>query len=163
VTSGSAGCTLLLLRDVDRPLAGRGERAAAAIGVWLRQRGLEPDLALCSPARRARETLRIVRHQLDTRGSEKIVAALYPGSPGEIAAAVRNAGEARRCILVVGHDPGLGQAALWLAREDRGDLRAQVKSSFPTGGLARLEVSRWRDLAAGTAELVSFVVPKRLV
>ena len=61
--------TLLLLRhaksswekadvaDLERPLSPRGQRAAAAVGQWIGQRGLAPDRVLCSPARRSQETL----------------------------------------------------------------------------------------------------------
>src|SRR5262249_11861939 len=42
--------------DHDRPLAGRGMRAAPVMGRWLREAGLVPGQVLCSTARRARET-----------------------------------------------------------------------------------------------------------
>ena len=45
------------LADHDRPLARRGRRAAKAIARHLREQGVEPELVLCSTARRARETL----------------------------------------------------------------------------------------------------------
>jgi hypothetical protein len=45
------------LADHDRPLAPRGRRAAKAIGRHLRDSGIEPELVLCSSARRAQETL----------------------------------------------------------------------------------------------------------
>ncbi len=45
------------LPDHDRPLAGRGRRAAKAIAGHLREHGIEPELVLCSTARRARQTL----------------------------------------------------------------------------------------------------------
>src|SRR5687768_4960118 len=45
------------LPDHDRPLAGRGRHAATAIADHMRDQGIEPELVLCSTARRARETL----------------------------------------------------------------------------------------------------------
>jgi phosphohistidine phosphatase len=45
------------LADHDRPLARRGRRAAKAIGRHLREQRVEPELVLCSTARRTRETL----------------------------------------------------------------------------------------------------------
>ena len=35
------------IRDHDRPLSGRGERAAAAMAAYFRQVGVTPDLVLC--------------------------------------------------------------------------------------------------------------------
>jgi len=45
------------LPDHDRPLTGRGRRTAKAIARHVRENDIEPELVLCSTARRARETL----------------------------------------------------------------------------------------------------------
>ena len=45
------------LDDRDRPLAPRGTRAAAKLAAHMRAVGVHPAVVLCSPARRARETL----------------------------------------------------------------------------------------------------------
>ncbi|WP_434742325.1 SixA phosphatase family protein [Micromonospora sp. SH-82] len=42
--------------DVDRPLVARGRAAAVAVGTWLDRYGLRPDVVLCSPALRTRQT-----------------------------------------------------------------------------------------------------------
>src|ERR1700678_838039 len=42
--------------DVERPLTARGRRDAAAAGSWLRDQDLTPDLVLCSPSCRTRQT-----------------------------------------------------------------------------------------------------------
>ena len=52
-------------RDLDRPLAKRGQRDAPRMGKWLRAQGLVPDLVLASPARRAQETASKVCKALD--------------------------------------------------------------------------------------------------
>ena len=44
------------LPDDERPLAPRGRRQAPAIGPWLVEHDLVPDLAVVSIARRAQET-----------------------------------------------------------------------------------------------------------
>lgn len=46
--------------DADRALSPEGQAAAEAVGRWLLEHGLAPDCVLCSPARRARETLEAV-------------------------------------------------------------------------------------------------------
>src|SRR3954452_14534420 len=45
------------LGDHDRPLAPRGRKAAKAIARHLRDERVEPELVLCSTAKRARQTL----------------------------------------------------------------------------------------------------------
>lgn len=46
--------------DADRPLSGRGYADAVAAGTWLGNNGLRPDLVICSPARRTRQTWQAV-------------------------------------------------------------------------------------------------------
>lgn len=153
------------LADRQRPLADRGERAAATVGVWLRQQGLAPDLALCSPAERATATLEIVAHQLPRAPAVEVVEALYPGEPEAIASAVCERGQRHAHVLVIGHHPGLLGAALALAGPGGDDaLAGRLREHFPTGAVARLELrAPWRRLAPGSARLAGFVVPKQLV
>src|SRR6266508_2923118 len=71
--------TLLVLRhaksdwpdgvpDAERPLAGRGRREAPLVGRWLRESGHIPDLVVCSPALRARQTWELVAGELGEAG-----------------------------------------------------------------------------------------------
>ena len=64
--------------------------------------------------------------------------------------------------MVVGHNPGLQDLGLLLARPSA--QRRALEAKFPTGALAvlRLDVVGWPDLAAGTAELASITVPREL-
>jgi phosphohistidine phosphatase len=64
-------------------------------------------------------------------------------------------------VLVIGHNPGLERLVLSLAGSGPG--LAAVAHKHPTGALATLEFDgRWRELRAGSAELVAFVTPQRL-
>jgi phosphohistidine phosphatase len=62
--------------DHERPLATRGRRASKAICRHLREQGVEPELMLCSTARRARETL----ERIEPLGSPAV--RLEPGLYG---------------------------------------------------------------------------------
>src|SRR4051812_44478076 len=48
------------IKDFDRPLNGRGLSAAPLVGKFIREQKIAPELILCSPARRARETIALV-------------------------------------------------------------------------------------------------------
>ena len=52
------------LADRDRPLATRGETDAPVMGKAMAERGIDPDLVLCSSARRTRDTLALVLPEL---------------------------------------------------------------------------------------------------
>ena len=71
--------------DLDRPLSPEGLAEAEAAGRWLREQGLVPDRVLCSPARRARETLEAV---LTTVGyvDQRLEPSIYDATSGTLAA-----------------------------------------------------------------------------
>lgn len=66
-----------------------------------------------------------------------------------------------KSVMLIGHNPGIQDLALSLARG--GSEIARVRSKFPTAALATLELNgSWRELSPGSAELVSVVKPKEL-
>src|SRR3546814_14051373 len=70
--------------DLDRPLSAEGNAEAEAAGRWLREQRLVPDLALCSPSRRTRETLESVLGQVGYV-APRPEADLYEATPGALA------------------------------------------------------------------------------
>jgi phosphohistidine phosphatase len=149
------------LADHDRPLAGRGRRAAKAICGHLRDEGTEPALVLCSTARRARETLQRIEPALG-RGKVRVERELYAASADALLERLRRLPDRIDSVLVIGHNPGLEQLALRLARP--GAAVDALATKFPTGALATLELDgdSWRGLGPGSAELTAFVRPRDL-
>jgi phosphohistidine phosphatase len=146
------------LADHDRPLAPRGERAATAIGRHLREQRIEPELVLCSTARRARETLE--RIGLAER-PVRIERELYGADPATLLGRLQEIPAAVGSVMVIGHNPGLEQLALALARP--GGAVRELVVKFPTGALATLVFrSGWNALDRGTADLIGFVRPRDL-
>src|SRR6185295_10490236 len=92
--------------DFDRPLAPRGRKAAKRMGAYLRDEQLVPDLALISPARRARETWDRVKPHLGPV-SEHSEPRLYEASVDGLLTVVRETEPAVRTLLILGHNPGL--------------------------------------------------------
>jgi phosphohistidine phosphatase len=149
------------LADHDRPLAGRGRRAAKAVGRHLREQGIEPELVLCSTARRARETLERIEPALGT-GAVRVERELYGAGAGALLEHLRGVSDAVGSVLVIGHNPGLQRLALGLARAS--PAVEDLEAKYPTAGLASLvfEGPSWGDLDYGSAELAGFVRPRDL-
>jgi phosphohistidine phosphatase len=145
------------LADHDRPLAGRGRRAAKAMGRHLREAGIEPELVLCSTARRARETF--ARTGLEGR-AVRFEPELYGAGAGDLLARLRDVDAAVGSVMVIGHNPGLQDLALLLARP--GSLVEVLEAKFPTGALAALAVTEWDALDRGAGQLIDFVRPRDL-
>jgi len=136
------------LSDHDRPLAPRGRRASKAIGRYMRDHDFEPELVLCSSAKRARQTLeRLGPAGLDAR----IEPELYGAGARDLLARLHQVPEAVASVMLIGHNPGMQQLALLLAGLD---------DKFPTAALATLECPGWRTLEY--AELIDYVRPRDL-
>jgi phosphohistidine phosphatase len=152
------------LEDHERPLAPRGRRAAKALAEHFRAGGIDPQLILCSSARRTVETL----DGIGLPGERVIEDELYSVSPSQLLERLRAIPDEVGSAMVIGHNPTVQVLVLRLAAEtgsaelDGPDL-AQVKRKYPTGALATLEFEgTWSELAPGGARLTAFVRPKQL-
>ncbi len=151
------------LEDSERPLAPRGDRAARLLAKHVHNSGIAPQQVLCSPARRARETL----ERVAPGGEVLIEPALYSACASEIIDRLREVPEGVGSVMVVGHNPALQRLVLRLAGGNRnlaeGSELAQVRRKFPTGALATLTLTcRWEELSPGRARLTAYVLPKSL-
>ena len=149
------------LSDRDRPLAGRGRRAAKAMSEHLRERNIHPDLVICSPARRTRETLERIETVLG-RGAVRVEPRLYECGAEGLLAVLREIPDREESVLLIGHNPSLQELALVLAR--RSPEVERVEAKLPTGALVTLAVpaAHWRELKRGGAMLEAFVRPRDL-
>lgn len=95
-------------RDSERPLSAHGEAQARAAGQWLVEQGADPDVVLCSSARRAQMTADAACVALRTR-TPRFLPAIYQATPGELLALVENHAADARQVLLVGHNPGMEQ------------------------------------------------------
>ena len=149
------------LADYDRPLAARGRRASKVMAEHTRREGIAPELVLCSPSRRTRQTLKRVAPGLGKNAYVQIEPALYAASATTLLEELHEVPDEVDSVMLIGHNPGIQDLALSLARAGSESLR--VSSKFPTAALATLNHNvTWRGLVPGSAELVSFVTPKQL-
>jgi phosphohistidine phosphatase len=149
------------LADEDRPLAPRGRRAAKVMARHLRRREIAPEVVLCSPSRRTRQTLTRIAPGLGKNADVQIKPELYAASAAALLEVLHEVPDEVDSMMLIGHNPGIQDLALSLARAGSESMR--VRNKFPTAALATLEFNAsWRELAPGSAELVSFVKPKEL-
>jgi len=145
----------LSLADADRPLAPRGQKAAKRIRAHLRREGVVIDRVLCSPARRARETLDLVAPP----GEVVIEEELYGATSAGLLERVRRLPEAVGTVMLIGHEPAIRELAVGLLEPDH----ELADRKFPTGGLATLTFAGpWSALAPEGARLAAFVIPREL-
>ena len=150
--------------DRDRPLAPRGQRAIVLLVDDARAHGVRPDLVLCSPARRTRETLEALRPALGSGVDVRFDDDLYGADAAELLDRLRAVGEDVGSVMVVGHNPGLHDLAVGLAGYGESLRMEQLRAKLPTGALVTLELgdTAWAELGPGEARLARLVYPREL-
>ena len=151
--------------DIDRPLAERGQKASKLMGRWLADRDLAPDLVLCSPARRTRETWEIASRELP-KTETHVLDALYDfGDGSALLKAIRKHGGKARRLLLITHNPATQALALSLAGSGEKAQLRQMAEKYPTAGLAVLTCpgEDWSATAGGTGRLEAFIHPRGLM
>jgi phosphohistidine phosphatase len=161
--------TLVLLRhakaetpgemlDFDRTLTTRGETDADAAGAWLADERIHPDLVLCSPATRTRQTwqgVSIALAQAQPGGGAPEVRyeqSLYSGGRTEVFDLLREVPDTVRTVLVVGHNPTVSEVSILLVPDEEWDGQ---EVALRTAGLAvhRTE-SSWAHAEPGSMSLI---------
>lgn len=152
------------MNDMDRPLTGRGKRAAAAMAAYMAANDLTPDLILCSPARRTKDTWKIVSKKLAASAKVLFERELYDSGGGEalLMCLRRHAGNAKS-ILLVGHNPSIERLAQRLVRKGDEKVRSQLQTKYPTGALAVITFDARSWAAGDTGTLARFVRPKDIM
>ena len=153
------------LPDHERPLSERGQRATALLARYVREHNIQPELILCSSARRTRETLEGV----SPPGTALIEHRLYGATSDDLLERLREVPADLRSVMLVGHNPALQMLVLRLAdreapgRSPEAEGLEDIRRKLPTGALVTLEFDDpWAELEHRSAELVDYVRPRAL-
>lgn len=136
--------------DFNRPLTARGHADAAAAGAWLSHRADLPDLVLCSPARRARETWHGVALSLSRAPEVRYDDKIYAASALELLHLISDVEANIGTVLLVGHNPGLSQLSALLDPDgaDQAGLRT-------AGSAVHTSAAKWIEWGPRMAGLVA--------
>lgn len=143
------------LSDFERPLNGRGKKAAPKMGRRMAERGDIPDLLLSSPAKRAAKTARLMAQELEIpKESIDFQAEIFAANRKTLIKLVSELPEHNH-VAVVGHNPGLPELAEWLCPNSPGWL--------PTGAVLtlRLDISAWKKVKKGCGHVAHYDYPKK--
>lgn len=103
------------LDDLQRALTPRGEKQAARMASWLDRQLPEGLRVLCSPARRTEQTAQALGRKF------KLRAELLPDGSAQDLLELVQWPHARGTVLVVGHQPMLGQVVARLTGMEAGE------------------------------------------
>src|SRR5262245_22810586 len=153
--------TLVLLRhakadrpastvDRDRPLSERGRADAATAGEWLVAHHYAPELVLCSPTKRTRQTWKSVVKALPAKAEVWYEEKLYTANVDDLIDAVSEVDDDVGTVLLIGHNPTVSELS------ERLDPQRAQPSGLRTCELAVHVVSgRWGDCGVAGAPQVA--------
>ena len=101
--------------DMGRRLTGKGAKQAERMSAWLDAHLPDTCRILVSPADRAQQTAQALNRKFKT------VAELAPGASVAAVLAAANWPESREPVLIVGHQPTLGNVAAFLLSGEGAD------------------------------------------
>ena len=145
------------LDDRDRPLNERGERDAPIMGQRLLQKDSRPSLILTSPAKRARQTVRLIAREIGYPIEFlQTEAELYLASPEILLNVIAEQENTFNDIVLCGHNPGITELT--------NQLTGMAIDNVPTCGMVYIEaeIKAWDELEGTRCTLAAFDYPKAI-
>lgn len=144
------------LSDHDRPLNPRGLRDAPVMGRRLARSCAMPVTLITSSAVRARATASLMAAEMGiVEDAIRVDARLYGASAAALLNYIRELADADNPVAIIAHNPGLTELVNILSDHEIENL--------PTCSYAVLnfDVTHWRQVAPGLADMSGFDYPKR--
>ncbi len=153
------------MRDFDRTLLPEGVAAAGKVAAFAKAHTIQPDLILCSPAVRTRETF--VAFQAVTGCADAtLVNDIYMASVDTLLALVKAQKNPVARLMIIGHNPGFEDLADLLIDKSASekDAVAVLQTGLSTAGLLEItfDIEEWHTLHAGSGCLMRYTKPKQL-
>jgi phosphohistidine phosphatase len=148
----------LLLSDFERPI--RKDRAADAenIAKHLAKFNIQPDLVICSPAKRTKQTAEIVCPILGYATSQiEWNESIYESSEEDLLFAIQSTDATIKTLIIIGHNPAMTYLA---NRFSKNDFIANV----PTSGVVgfSFQSKDWQIATTTPHERLFFFGPKTI-
>lgn len=155
------------LDDFDRPLSRRGKEAAPLLGRALAAKNIVPELVLCSPARRTRDTLKLTIDAMGVKPQVSYEDQLYSFGNGDSYLNAISPRKTASPLMIIGHNPSVQNLTLRLLGLQDNKLVQKIRAKFPTAAVAilALPINDWREIRSGNdvqGEVELFLTPKML-
>jgi phosphohistidine phosphatase len=145
------------LRDIDRPLKGRGIRDAYKMAAKVRNKKEPIELILTSPATRAFHTAVIFTRVMKIPAIKiQINEALYLSGTKEILQFIKETSNDINSLMIFGHNPDFTDLANYFSPE--------YIDNVPTSGVVGFEFATddWRKIEKSNLKNCFFEYPKKL-
>jgi phosphohistidine phosphatase len=146
------------LEDFYRPLAERGIKNAMAMGNYLKNIALKPELILCSSSHRTVSTWALLTKVAGWDKTKILFShSLYLCSATDIAKSINSLSNNYSFISIIGHEPSLSE---FIKESCNFSLE-----KFPTGSIALLrfkKLKKWKDFKQVKGKVTFMLSPAQL-
>ena len=144
------------LADIDRPLNGRGKKAAPLMGKLIVDRGENPELLISSPANRAFSTAKEFAKEMGCAETNIIVnRAIYGAGAQQLLNLVQDVDDLYNSIMLFGHNPTFTSFCNMVSGENIVNV--------VTCGVVRIdfEFSSWKNIDFNSGRMIYYEYPKK--
>ena len=145
-----------ILSDFDRPLNERGKHDAPIMAKKIKDRKIEIDAFVSSPAKRAKKTAELFMHEYDVKEKKLLfVPSLYEASSNDFYNAVFDLKDKFDTVAIFGHNPGITDFV--------NSLSCTTIDNMPTCSVYALKIKtkNWVDFKKADKDFLFFYYPKR--
>ncbi|HXR84034.1 MAG TPA: histidine phosphatase family protein [Hanamia sp.] len=143
------------LADSERALNHRGKSDAKMMAKRIKEKEIDIDLFVSSPAKRAKKTAKIFMKEFDAKEKDLLLDPfLYEGSVRNFYDAVENLNEKEKVVALFAHNPGI--------TEFINSLECSPIYEMPTCAVYALKIKTkdWKDFHEAEKEFLFFDFPK---
>jgi len=147
----------ITLSDIDRPLNERGKYDAPIMARRLKDKKLEVDAFISSPAKRAKKTAEIFMDVFDAKEKKLVlVPSLYEATMQKYYDVIENLKDKYDTVAVFAHNPGITDFI--------NSLECTPVDDMPTCAIyaVKIKTKRWKDFKAASKEFLFFDYQKNL-
>lgn len=151
-------------RDFDKPLTDSGIHQLEHVRDFLKSQHFLPDLILCSPAVRTRQTLEWVQEALGTGAEVVFDEEIYGLKAESLLHKLFELPKQKSTILIVGHNPAISDAmqTFWNLVNNKDYVSLGLPAKPSQLAIFRTQVTSWDKVLSEEVELAASYIPHTL-
>ncbi len=151
----------VVTKDFDKPLTDHGIHQLEHVRDFLKAHHFLPDLIVCSPAVRTRQTLEWIQEALGSGAEVVFDEELYGIKADALIQKLGNLPNTKSTVLVVGHNPAISDAIQTFLNLMKSEAVSVVLPAKPSQlAIFRMQTTDWSVLTAEKVELETSFEPE---
>ncbi len=146
--------------DKSRELTPQGKDDARALGQEMKRLNFIPDLIICSPAVRTKQTLEGVQSALNISNVEH-PEILYNGSTGDYLHQIQLISDEHNNVLFIAHNPSIYELVILLSGSGNDTAMQRLSEGYQPASLSAVDVKSetWADIQPAVNALHAIMNP----